>query len=82
MDTGIDVNNNKFAGISGVAIIRISENEFKAIDSKHSPECINDNVGHGTAIANIILNHNKCADIFVVKLFDDALVVTDEGKLR
>ena len=81
MDTGIDVNNNKFAGISGVAIIRISENEFKAIDSKHSPECINDNVGHGTAIANIILNHNKCADIFVVKLFDDALVVTDEGKL-
>ena len=42
---------------------------------------IQDDVGHGTAIYNIIRSHNKTTDVFFIKLFDTQNLSIDESLL-
>ena len=42
---------------------------------------IDDRIGHGTAIANIINQHNNSVEIFVIKLFDSEETPVDENLL-
>lgn len=47
----------------------------------HVDDNIWDNVGHGTAIYNIIRSHNKNIDVFFIRLFDMLNLSIDESLL-
>lgn len=84
IDTGIDLTNS-FLGnhhIDGVSICKLREQgTYKVTSYSENKECIQDNLGHGTAVCGIISSHNTQANLFVVKLFDWDTLEADEEML-
>lgn len=73
IDTGIDIENTflSMKCAHGICIKKQFENgEYSIVSTEQDRTCIQDNIGHGTAVCGIILSHNPEAEIFVVKLFD------------
>lgn len=85
IDTGIDINNKyiKFKKIDGVLIKKsTNDNEdYTIIHYYDNPSCIQDTIGHGTAVGGIISQHNSDSELFVIKLFDWDSIQVDEDLL-
>lgn len=83
VDTGIDIDNPKFKKnkITGISINKSNNSTYCIEDAANIESCINDKIGHGTAIASIILSHNPNAELYVVKIFDSDLFCADEDVL-
>lgn len=85
VDTGIDLScpifENAKHRIKGISISRNEDMSFCIETTTRNRLCINDEVGHGTAIAGIILNHNPDAELFIVKIFTPETLNTDEQLL-
>lgn len=83
IDTGIDINNKlmAFKQINGVMICKDCRNKYSIVEYKEQKNCIQDNIGHGTAVCGIILSHNPNAELFMVKLFDSNALDVDEDLL-
>lgn len=85
IDTGIDINSpilSRYRGeLCGIKVIKDKKDSYKVITTMQDPLCINDDVGHGTAITGIILSHNTDVSLFFVKLFDRNMLYADEDAL-
>lgn len=83
IDTGIDIG-NKYLPLKhfhGICIQKQSNHSYCVTYSDEDQTCIQDHIGHGTAVCGIILSHNSDADIFMVKLFDWDSLQADEDLL-
>lgn len=85
IDTGVDLNNDYLKkigrGFNGIQCYRTVSGEIECVSTTQNPECIQDYLGHGTAVLSIILSHNVDVDLFVVKLFNNEYDQIDEGIL-
>lgn len=83
IDTGIDINNKflAFKQVDGVLIRKDCNNQYSIVECKEQKSCIQDNIGHGTAVCGIIFSHNPNAELFMVKLFDSNALDADEALL-
>lgn len=82
VDTGIDLNNTylNHRRIDGISIKRI-DGKYKITTLAEDANCIQDYIGHGTAVCGIISSHNAQAELFVIKLFDWDVLHADEEML-
>lgn len=82
VDTGIDLKNlaiEKYnINVKGVFCYYDSDNNIDCITTKINPYCIQDNVGHGTAMLNIMISHNIDVDFFIVKIYSSEDDFVDE----
>ena len=85
IDTGVDIGNQylKYKHIDGVCIQRSEKDEsaYSVVRYSDDPMCIQDSIGHGTAVCGIIAAHNPNVEIFMVKLFDWNSLQADEELL-
>ena len=85
IDTGVELESsvvkNYRKEVVGIKVERRNDGTFDAISTFMDPLCVNDTVGHGTAVAGIILSHNPNASIFFVKLFEKGELLADEDAL-
>ena len=73
IDTGVDINSTYIRKyVKDIVGIKVKKNgeTFDVVSTSTDPTCINDTVGHGTAITGIILSHNPNVSIFFVKIFE------------
>ncbi len=65
VDTGIDLSCPFFKNIKndiqGILVSRNTDMSFRVETTQNNKLCINDEIGHGTAMAGIILQHNPNA---------------------
>ena len=83
IDTGITINKEmtSFTRCINGCRIRKSENDYVVCSMEDDINCINDDVGHGTSIAELIVSHNKNIELIVVKIFDEKTQSVDEDLL-
>ena len=83
IDTGIDLNNVIFQEHihDGVYIRSIDDSQFEVQTYASCKSCIHDDIGHGSAIAGIILSHNPNVQFIIVKVFDLTNFFSEENKL-
>ena len=83
IDTGIDVNNTVFNDRikDGVYIETINNSQFYVESYKSNKDCIDDDIGHGTAIAGIIHLHCPESNFIIIKIFNSENVCSSESKL-
>lgn len=83
VDTGIDVYNPQYKknNIKGVFISKNKDSEYHVELASTLELCLNDEIGHGTAIASIILSHNPNAELIIVKILNSELFCADEDML-
>ena len=84
IDTGVDINSTYIRKyVKDIVGIKVKKNgeTFDVVSTSTDPTCINDTVGHGTAITGIILSHNPNVSIFFVKIFEAGELVADEDTL-
>lgn len=85
VDTGLDIKNlavEKYnLDLKGVFCYYDSDNNIACITTKIDPYCIQDKVGHGTAMLNIILSHNADIDFFIAKIYGSEDDFVDEKLL-
>ena len=84
IDTGIDLKSKylTYASIDGISIKK-SEFSGQYTVEKYIDDfsCIQDKVGHGTAVSGIITSHNSALELFIIKLFHDNSIEADEDLL-
>lgn len=86
IDTGIDLANEsllkKCKNVSGICVTKNNNNSsYNVVTFEENPNCIYDDVGHGSAIANIILSHNPNVELFIVKIFTKDSLLSNEDML-
>lgn len=83
IDTGIDLNNVLFQNhiYDGIYVRSVNDCKFDVQTYKKCNSCIHDDIGHGSAIAGIILSHNPNVQFIVVKVFDLEEFFANENKL-
>lgn len=83
IDTGVDLKNRTLVkrnrNAEGVYFFRKTEGNISLVTTKSDPMCIQDNVGHGTAMYNIILSHNENVEFFFIKLYNSEGDYVDEN---
>lgn len=70
------------SGISGDFIQIGAANIVGKFNVLQDDEDVNDNIGHGTAIANIIFSINKECKLNIIKIFDNVLATTEDMFLK
>lgn len=77
IDTGVSKNHPKLYGltIQGVEIT-ISEDSITEVTDNYD-----DDIGHGTAICNIINGHNQEIDLYMIKIFNKKKLLASETLL-
>lgn len=83
VDTGITIDKNMLSYnrlVDGYCIKKGYEG-YDIISIKNNPNCINDDVGHGTGIAELIVSHNKNVELIIIKIFDQNTQYVDEELL-
>ncbi len=77
IDSGIDLKNEMFCNrkISGVTI------EFDQESSKVIPDEFQDEIGHGTAVASILLGYAPDIELFILKITQGAGFTTQQSNL-
>lgn len=75
VDTGYNLSHPKLKDkiMTGIQIVR-KHKGYEILDLLDD----NDDVGHGTAISNIIYTHDSTASIFMIKVFDRSLEADEE----
>ena len=61
IDTGIDIGNKylPMRQFQGICIRKEGHgSDYRIVYTEDEPKCIQDNIGHGTAVSGIILSHN------------------------
>ena len=83
IDTGITIDETMLSYKRLVYGFRVKKNagKYEVTSIKNDLNCINDDVGHGTGIAELIVSHNKDAELIIVKIFDSSTQFVDEELL-
>ena len=84
IDTGIDLKSGflSFKKIDGISIDKNKDTDEIIIENYlNNPDCIQDTIGHGTAVAGIIFEHNPEVEIYIIKLFHGDAMEADEDLL-
>ena len=85
VDTGIDLLNEKLVSnkrcVDGYFISKTIDNTIKVTGISENKYCIQDEIGHGTGIAEIIASHNKDVELIIVKIFSEKSCAADEELL-
>lgn len=61
--------------------IQKSTTGYKVVSIKDDVNCIKDDVGHGTGVAELIVAHNKEVELIIVKIFDSETQFVEENLL-
>ena len=85
VDTGIDCKsiffqNTKFSGVS-IKRNKNSNNNYEICCYSAENTCIQDTIGHGTAVCGIISLHNAKIELYIVKIFYADSLDADEDLL-
>lgn len=86
VDTGVDLKNHKLiqkinGKLEGIWFHKDGDSDINYISTDDDKKCIQDYIGHGTAILGILLEHNTEIDLLIVKIYDSGEDEADQNVL-